>query len=671
MKMPKKLREIWQKCEQKYQNLPSLSQWKNFFRILSKKEKALFWGFLLLFLGSAFYLSINSYLKNTTAAPAPGGTYREAIKGQPRRINPIYISSDAERDLNEILFSGLMKYDSEGKIIPGLAEKYEIKEKGKVYEFYLRENLFWSDGQPLTVNDIVFTLKILQDPVYKSPYLASWLDVGVEKINERQIKFHLKNPYFPFLELATFKILPKHIWQDVPAQNFPLARYNLSPVTSGPYKIEKVSQDDLGYITSVTLIKNPYYFAKEPFLVKIILTFFSKEEEVLAKALNQEVKGFSLQAPPERLPLNFKLSEVLLPRYFALFFNLEGSKILSDKEVRKALNLATDKEAILNEALQGRGKIVLSPLLPEIYNFAPPSQIYEKDTEKARELLVGSGFKNINQQGIREKIIKKETEFEFKSNLGLGSQGQEVRELQKCLAKDIEVYPEGEITGYFGKLTKAAVIRFQEKYALEILNPHGLKAGTGKVKAGTRKKLNQLCARISEQTLTLKLDLVTVNQPQLKKVAQLLKEQWQELGIDLEVKTFSLSDLEQNYLRPRNYEILLFGQVLGTIPDLFPFWHSKQKKDPGLNLSNYENKKVDELLLSARQAQEFQSLKENYEKLQDILLEDVPALFLYNPFYLYFQSPTIKGFETKIIADPSKRFANIGEWYIKTKRRWK
>lgn len=667
MRIPQKAQGAWQK----YKKLPSPAQWKNFLRLLSKKEKILFLGFLLLFLGSGLYLGINFYLNNTQTVPVSGGLYTEGIVGEPRLINPLYASSDAERDLVEILFSGLMKYSPEGKIVPDLAEKYEIKEQGRVYEFSLRDNLFWSDSEPLTANDVIFTVKVLQDPAYKSPYLASWLNVGVEKIDEKTISFRLKSAYFPFLELATFKILPKHIWQDVPPQNFPLARHNLNPVGSGPYKIEKIQQDDLGYIKTATFVKNPYYFGKKPLLSKIILSFFGKEQELLAKILGQKIKGFSLPSPPQRLPLNFQLSEVLLPRYFALFFNQEESEILKDKQVRKALNYATDKKAILEKILQARGRVVESPILPEIYGFSSPTQIYEYDREKARELLIAAGFKEITEQGVREKIVRQETEFEFKSNLGPGSQGKEVEGLQKCLAKDIDVYPEGEISGYFGKLTRAAVIRFQEKYASEILEPQGLKQGTGDVRAGTRKKLNELCARTSRETLPLKLKLVTVEQAQLKEAALLIKEQWKKLGIDLEIKTFSLPDLEQNYLRPRNFEILLFGQVLGTRPDLFPFWHSKQKTDPGLNLAQYENKKVDELLLKARQAQDFAGLKEDYEELQDILLQDGPAVFLYNPFYLYFQSPIIKGFKTTLIADPSKRFSGIEDWYIKTRRAWR
>jgi len=117
--------------------------------------------------------------------------------------------------------------------------------------------------------------------------------------------------------------------------------------------------------------------------------------------------------------------------------------------------------------------------------------------------------------------------------------------------------------------------------------------------------------------------------------------------------------------------MLLFGEVLGQTPDPFPFWHSSQKRDPGLNLAMYENKKCDKLLEEARGSLDEKIRKEKLEEFQGLLIEDVPAVFLYNPDYLYLVSKEIKGLNTKMIVDPSKRFSGIEDWYIKTKRVWK
>ena len=652
---------------------PSKPQWRQFFKILNKKEKVIFFSLLFLFFSSFLILAINFYFKNTEIKPAEGGIYIEGAVGFPRWINPLYApSNDVDRDLTELIFSGLLKYDLNGKIVLDLARDYKILENGKIYEFYLKENLFWSDGKPLTADDVIFTIKSIQDPNAKSPLRGSWVGVKVEKISDLEIRFELKNESSVFLENCTLKIIPKHIWENISPQNFPLALYNnLKPVGSGLYQLKNLFQDKEGKINSLTLVRNPYYFGKFPYLNEISFRFFEKEEELIKNYRQGEIKGFTLTSLTNFTD-SANLYSLILPRYFAIFFNSGNSKVLSEKEVREALNYGTNKEEIINNILEGRGKIVDSPLLPDIYGFNPPSKVYEYNLEKANDILEKAGFLK-NETGIREKIVKKVIPFQFKSNLTFGSRGQEVEELQKCLAKDKEIYPEGLVSGYFGNTTKEAVIRFQEKYKEDILKPYELEKGTGEVKGKTREKLNEICFPIAEEKVLLKFSLATPNQPQLIEAANLLKKQWQALGVELEIKTFEIQNLAatEEVIRQRNYSSLLFGEVLGAIPDPFPFWHSSQKNDPGLNLASYENKECDKLLEEARKNLNEAERKEKLEKFQDILIEDAPVVFLYNPDYLYLVSKEIKGVNVKIIADPSKRFTDIEHWYIKIKRVWK
>jgi peptide/nickel transport system substrate-binding protein len=115
----------------------------------------------------------------------------------------------------------------------------------------------------------------------------------------------------------------------------------------------------------------------------------------------------------------------------------------------------------------------------------------------------------------------------------------------------------------------------------------------------------------------------------------------------------------------------LYGETLGIEPDLYPFWYSSQKIDPGLNLSSYENKDVDKLLKNARQTLDETQKEKDLEKIQDIIISDAPALFLYNPDYVYWVSQKVQGIDTIKIADPAKRFINITNWFIDTKRVWK
>ncbi|MDO8265039.1 MAG: ABC transporter substrate-binding protein [Candidatus Parcubacteria bacterium] len=640
---------------------------------LNKKERIIFTALSILFIGSFAYLSQSFYFRNTEIKPALGGKYTEGLVGQPRFINPIYSSSfDADRDIVEPIFSGIMKYDSSGKIVNDLAEKIDLDSEGKIYEIYLKNDILWHDGEKFSADDIIFTIKTIQDADYRSPLRANWIGIEVEKIeNENGVRFKLEKPYAAFLERLTLKIIPKHIWADIPAQNFPLSVYNLKPIGTGPYKFKSLEYSNDGIsVSSIDLTAFPGYFGKTPNLMKVSFKFFKNEDELIQSVNKNEIDGFSLEASKIlKFSNDDKFKEYLLlwPRYFAVFLNPKKSKFLSDNLIRQALNYATNKEEIINEIIGGKGYIVESPILPEFFGFNPPSSAYQFDLVQAESLIKQAGFEKKDGQLVKYQT---QTTYSFKTELKTGSQGKAVEGLQACLSMDKDIYPGGKITGYFGNDTNEAVKNFQEKYADDILKPSNLKEGNGIVGPATRIKLNEICNKAIEPEY-LTIILTTVEDPLMEETAKLIKKQWDLIGIKTEINTVSVSDLEKDYIKTRNYEALLFGEVLGTIPDLFPFWHSSQIKDPGLNLANYESKSADNLLEATRISLDHDKIAANYESFQNIIINDAPVIFLYSPDYIYFVSLKINGVEEKNIAEPSKRLLGIENWFIKTKRVWK
>ena len=646
---------------------PSRKQWVQFFSVLGKREKIAFLIFLGLFIGSGIFSTINLYLKHTEVVPSAGGKYVEGLVGSPRFINPIYAqSSDVDRDLVEIIFSSL---------VPDLTKDLKITEDGKVYEITLKDNVFWHDGEKLTADDVIFTIKTIQNPDYKSPLRANYLGIETQKISDYALSLKIKDPYSAFLErLEDLKIMPEHIWQDVSPQNFLLTNYNLKPVGSGPYQFKHLKQNSANVIVSLDLTKFKNYFAsdlKKPYLSEISFRFYESEADLVNAAKRKEVDGFSVTSPSYFNLFNngaFNEISLSLPRYFAIFFNSDESKFLADAKIRQALNYAVNKTEIIQSVLLNRGQIVDSPILPEIYNYELPTDTYEFNSEKAQALLEKAGLQKKDDKWVQ---VTKAVSTEFKSELKLGSKGTEVTALQTCLSQDPEVYPEGQITGYFGAQTKEAVIRFQEKYKEDILAPGGLTQGTGTVSKNTRAKLNEICSQPQKET-PLAFSLVTLDEPILKEVAATVKKQWEAAGIGVTITTYTVSQLTQDIIKPRNYEMLLFGEVLGEIPDPFPFWHSSQTKDPGLNLAKYENTKVDGLLETARVSLDEATRAKKYQDFQNILIADAPCVFLYRPDYVYFVDKKIKGgLETDMIVDPSERFANIENWYTKQTRSWR
>jgi ABC-type transport system substrate-binding protein len=571
-----------------------------------------------------------------------------------------------------------MSYDKDGNLTTDLVESYQISEDGKTYTFQLKENLYWQDGVALTIDDIIYTIRTIQSSDFKSSLRANWLDVQITKLSETSFSFTLQTPYNSFLENCVVKIIPQHIWENILSENFALSSYNLQPIGSGPYMVSNLEQTKTGFIKSIDLKNNPKYYAKKPYISKISFQFFENKNNLI-KAINKKtIDGFSLAYLDNDESLaekevkqglfkneKFNVYSFTLPRYFAVFFNAQDDTIFSDNNITQALNHSVNKLEFVEKVkaeTKANISVVNSPILSEYFGYANPTISYKYDLEKAKELLEKSGYKD-DGSGQRFKSTQKTAAFQFKSYLSTKSKGTEVAELQKCLAKLDENFKNilaEEVSGTYGKNTEDAVTEFQKKYISEL-------PPTGETGPSTRKKLNELCFDTSDNSEILGFTITTINQPQLIKVAEILQNFWQQVGIKIEIKAVELSELK-DLIKNRDYDVLLYGQALGSEPDLYPFWHSSQVLDPGLNLSRYQNKDVDQLLKEARETLDKSVKQEKYEILQDKILLDTPALFLYNPDYLYWVSEKINGIDTTKIVDPAKRFSNIENWYINTKR---
>jgi peptide/nickel transport system substrate-binding protein len=166
----------------------------------------------------------------------------------------------------------------------------------------------------------------------------------------------------------------------------------------------------------------------------------------------------------------------------------------------------------------------------------------------------------------------------------------------------------------------------------------------------------------------LEITLTTTDWPELAETAEILKEQWGKAGIKVNVETYSISDVQQNYIRPREYAALLFGQVLGADPDPYSFWHSDNKKDPGLNLALFGDSSTDKLIENGRTEFDPEKRASIYADFQKKLIAETPAIFLYSPDYVYPVNKKVQGINADDLVSPSDRFDNANLWYINTKR---
>lgn len=517
--------------------------------------------------------------------PLNGGSVAEGIVGSPRFVNPILAFSDTDQDIASLIYSGLMRKKSDGSIIPDLAQKYEISKDGLTYTFILKDDIYFHDNNPVTSNDVVFTVNKIKDPVIKSPKKGNWDGVTVEKIDEKTVKFTLKQPYASFLDNATLGIMPAYIWDVSPIE---LNDANVRPIGSGPYKIAKANKESGGLIDYFDLVPFKKFNLGAPYIKKITLRFYPNEEDLVSALEKGEVDQISSITPVNAKKLkekNYRIESLTLPRVFGLFFNQNQNQIFTDKNIITAINLAIDKNKIVEEVLLGYGVAIDSPI--------PPNMINEKNRE--------------TEQTRDERIEKAKAVLE-KSGWKKGSDG------------------------------------FLEKTITE------------------KKK---------KKTTYLDFSISTGNAPELAKTANLIKENLEEIGMKVNVKTFEIGNLNQGVIRPRRYDALLFGQIINHESDLFAFWHSSQRKDPGLNVAMYTNAKVDKILENAFVTINGELRTKKYAEFETEVKKDMPAVFLYSPDFIYVVSKDVQGLSMDHLIISGDRFLNSYLWYTKTDNVWK
>ena len=186
------------------------------------------------------------------------------------------------------------------------------------------------------------------------------------------------------------------------------------------------------------------------------------------------------------------------------------------------------------------------------------------------------------------------------------------------------------------------------------------------VKTVNRKKV----AEEEKKDEILTVTITTVPGKENIDAANFIKSSWEGAGIKTEIKTVANENIKKDVIQPRDFDILLYGEILGRDFDPFLFWHTTQTGETGLNLSGYSNRDLDQLLEQAMKTNVFTAKAEKYKAAEEILAKDIPAIFLWAPIYSYTVDKSVKGIDLISSAAPSDRFINVTEWYMKTKRMW-
>jgi peptide/nickel transport system substrate-binding protein len=361
------------------------------------------WQILLVLIGVGLLVALLVFVAlnfTTEWVAGRGGTYVEALAGTPQYINPLLCQIyEADGDLCALIFNGLTRVDHHGELVPDLAERWEVSDDGLSYVFYLRPGVRWHDGTPLTSADVVFTIKLLQDPAYPGPPDLGelWRSVEIAQIDGQTVRFDLREPFAPFLDYTTIGIVPRHILQGVPAAELPTHPFNLNPVGTGIYQFSEVVTDT-GRISHIILSSNPFYFGPRPLITRLQFKFYPSYQAAYQAYLEDEVQGVGRIAGEDlrRAYSNadLQLFTSALPKYSLIFLNLnsETAPFLAEREVRQALLHAVDRQALVDQVLDGQAIVAHSPVLPNSWAYDPTVPTYDYNPDEAVALLRGAGW---------------------------------------------------------------------------------------------------------------------------------------------------------------------------------------------------------------------------------------------------------------------------------------
>lgn len=568
--------------------LPGKKEINAVFSSFSKKEWWLFVVFALAF--SVATLTILEHYNKMlmVSVPLHGGSISEGVVGTPRFINPILANSLVDQDLTKLVYSGLMRKSADGTLAPDLAERYEVSKDGLTYTFVLKDDVTFQNGTPVTADDIVFTIDSIKDEVIKSPRKIEWDGISTEKLDDKTVRFTLRQSYASFLENCTIGIMPMALWKGSPVE---LNKANTEPVGSGPYMVKNISKQSSGSINSYELTPFKKFILGQPYIKKLTLHFYNNQDDMIKALKDGEVSQISSITPSNAEKLKeegYQIDSSVLPRVFGLFFNQNQNQIFLDKNVIKAIDQAIDKDKIIKEVLYGYGVAISDPIPPNLIAY--------------QKLSLATATSHENN----------------------------VEQIKATLAKA------GWVKGEDGYLEKTTT--------------------------DSKKK---------KTTTKIEFSISTGNSPELAQAANLIQQDLEEIGMKVDVKTFEVGNLNQGVIRPRKYDALLFGQIINHESDLFAFWHSSQRKDPGLNVAMYANAKVDKILEDAFVTADEETRIKKYAQFEDEIRKDMPAVFIYSPDFVYVVSNKLKGLAIDHITSPGDRFSNIYSWYTDTEDVWK
>lgn len=495
---------------------------------------------------------------------ANGGTYTEATLGEVNSMNPLFATTNSERTLSRLLFSTLVTIDYSGHPKPELAKSVTPSEDGKIWTLKLRDNLKWSDGEPLTNEDVLFTFSLIKNPAVTTIYDANLTNVKVAENENGEIVFTLPTAYADFVSALIIPVVPKHILGESDPKTLVEHSFSNAPIGSGAFMFNASQSSSLEQEETIYLSANPYYNESKAMLYGFSIHTYTTKEDIIDAINTGEVTATAELTSGESEKIktgHFNQRNSSLNSGAFIFFNTSSEKMKSSS-VRQAIR-------------QGINIAELRELVPEAIALDYP--------------ILSSQLKLTN-------------------------------------------YP--AVPGYDQEAAKTRIADV-----------------------------------VGENKTTL--EIATTNAGLLPKVSEAVAEALRALGYDVHVTAYEENqDFISNVLSNRNYDILVYEVELGMDPDPLPYYHSSQASKSGLNLSNYRNTLVDDLLLAGRETLDESLRIKKYESFLEYWVNDVPAIAIYQPNMTYYYNRSVHTFSDNLkLVTALDRFTDVTNWAVNTEIR--
>lgn len=350
-------------------------------------------GGLLLVVG--LLLGQKPTLQTDSPEPVSGGVHVEGLIGTPNRLNPVLdLGNQVDEDVDRVLFRALVRFDSKGNPVPDLAERWAFSADARLLTVTLRDDARWHDGEPVEAADVVYTFSRFKEEGFPGPADLKdfWSEIDIVLLDDRTVQFQLPEPYAPFLDFLSVGLLPDHLLRGVSSADLPDHPFHLEPIGTGPFRFERfLRQGD--EITGVSLAANREFYAQEPFLDRVEFRYFDTPEAALDAYQRGEINGIgsvdSTILPQVLADPSLNVHSARMPQVELIYFNTAQADktFLQEPEVRQSLQLAVNRQALVDKILDGQGVVAAGPILPGTWAYAQGLEPAPYDPFRAARLL--------------------------------------------------------------------------------------------------------------------------------------------------------------------------------------------------------------------------------------------------------------------------------------------